>query len=165
MDLYFVIFAIMALGAGIFMITARDAFPSALGLLTVFIALSALYLHLKAPLLAIFQVTIYAGSILVLIVFVIMLLTTPGQRLRELQRNLSYRIMGGILGLCLITLLGIGLKGVHEVLVTHAVPDNFGYPSVVGELLFRNFLLHFEVASVLLLVALIGAIYLAKKKV
>ncbi len=164
MDPYFLVFAIMALGAGVFMISARDAFPSALGLLTVFIALAALYLHLHAPLVAIFQVSIYAGSILVLIVFVIMLLMTPGQRLQEFQRNLSYRIMGGILGACLIALLVIGLKGVGEFFQPREMTADFGSPSAVGELFFNRFLIHFEVVSILLLVAMVGAIYLAKRK-
>lgn len=164
MDPYFLVFAIMALGAGIFMIATKDAFPSALGLLTVFIALAALYLHLHAPLVAIFQVSIYAGSILVLIVFVIMLLMTPGQRLRALQRNLSYRIMGGVLGVCLMALLFIGLKGAGEVFSQRELPHDFGTPSAIGELFFRRFLIHFEVVSVLLLVAMVGAIYLAKRR-
>lgn len=164
MDPYFLVFAIMALGAGVFMISVRDAFPSALGLLTVFIALAALYLHLHAPLVAIFQVSIYAGSILVLIVFVIMLLMTPGQRLQEFQRNLSYRIMGGILGVCLIALLVIGLRGAGQIFQPHELGRDFGVPKALGELFFNRFLIHFEVVSVLLLVAMVGAIYLAKRR-
>jgi len=74
MDLYFWVFASMSVLAGLFTIVARDALPSAMGLLTVFIALASLYLHLHAPLIAIFQVAIYAGAILILVVFVIMLL-------------------------------------------------------------------------------------------
>ena len=164
MDPYFMVFFIMALGAAIFMITAKDALPSALGLLTVFIALSALYLHLNAPLVAIFQVSIYAGAILVLIVFVIMLLTVPSERFQLFQRNMSYRIMGAVLGALMTALLAIGLKGVRDVLYKRELPEGFGHPHLFGELLFRDYLLHFEVASVLLLVALIGAIYLSKKK-
>ncbi|OCC14616.1 NADH-ubiquinone oxidoreductase chain J [Dissulfuribacter thermophilus] len=164
MDPYFLVFAIMALGAGVFTISARDALPSALGLLTVFIALSALYLHLHAPLIAIFQVTIYAGAILVLIVFVIMLLMSPGQTLRHLQKNLSYRIMGGILGASMIALLVIGLKGLSDMSRPRELPQGFGHPSQFGDLFFKDYLMHFEVASILLLVALIGAIYLAKRK-
>ncbi|MDA8161881.1 MAG: NADH-quinone oxidoreductase subunit J [Desulfobacteraceae bacterium] len=165
MDIYFWVFAVMAVGAGVFMISSKDPLPSALGLLTVFIALASLYLHLNAPLVAIFQVTIYAGAILVLVVFVIMLLMTPGERLGEVQRNVSYRIMGAILGLCATTLIGLGLKGVYDLVGERSLPEGFGSPNQFGELFFRNFLLHFEVASVLLLVALIGAIYIAKKKV
>ena len=164
MDPYFLVFAIMALGAGVFMIVAKDALSSALGLLTVFIALAALYLHLNAPLVAIFQVSIYAGSILVLIIFVIMLLMTPEQRLGALQHNLSYRIMGAILGASMIVLLYLGIKDAGKVFYPREIPAGFGTPSDLGELFFKRFLLHFEVVSVLLLVAMIGAIYLAKRR-
>jgi NADH-quinone oxidoreductase subunit J len=164
MDLYFIVFAIMAVGAALFTITARDALPSALGLLTVFIALSALYLHLHAPLIAIFQVSIYAGAILVLVVFVIMLLITPDEELENLQKNMSYRILGAFLGAYLIALLAIGTKGIQDLVKSQALPEGFGHPSLIGSLFFKQYLLHFEVASVLLLVALVAAIYLAKKK-
>ncbi len=164
MDLYFIVFAIMAVGAALFTITARDALPSALGLLTVFIALSALYLHLHAPLIAIFQVSIYAGAILVLVVFVIMLLITPDEELENVQKNMSYRILGAFLGAYLIALLAVGTKGIRDLLHAQALPEGFGDPSLIGSLFFKQYLLHFEVASVLLLVALVAAIYLAKKK-
>ena len=164
MDYYFLLFAIMAVSAGIFTITVRDALPSALGLLTVFIALAALYLHLNAPLIAIFQVSIYAGAILVLVVFVIMLLITPDEELESRQKNISYRTLGAILGVYLSVLLVIGIKGIDQIIVQKGLPDGFGHPSLIGTLFFKKYILHFEMASVLLLVALIAAIYLAKKK-
>jgi NADH-quinone oxidoreductase subunit J len=164
MDLYFWVFATIAVLAGLFTIAAKDALPSAMGLLTVFIGLASLYLHLHAPLLAIFQVAIYAGAILILIVFVIMLLTAPGERLAVIQANVSYRGFGALLGLCLIGLIAVGAKGVSDIVSMKGVPEGFGKPSMFGDLLFRDFLLHFEVVSVLLLVALIGGIYLCKKK-
>ncbi len=165
MDIYFIIFAIMALSGALFTITAKDALPSALGLLTVFIALSALYLHLHAPLVAIFQVTIYAGAILVLVVFVIMLLMTPDEKLEATQKNMPYRVMGAVLGVYLIALTIIGIKGINSLVESNELPDGFGHPGLLGELLFKKYILHFEVASVLLLVALVAAIYLAKKKI
>ncbi len=163
MDVYFWIFAAMALAGGLFTVSYKDALPCALGLLTVFIALAALYLHMDAPLVAIFQVTIYAGAILVLVVFVIMLLIAPGDRMRMIQGNMSYRIMGGILGACLVALIAIGTRGVMTLVHQKALPNGFGDPGKFGDLFFRNYMLHFEVASVLLLVALVGAIYLTKK--
>lgn len=164
MDLYFWVFATIAVLAGLFTIAAKDALPSAMGLLTVFISLASLYLHLHAPLLAIFQVAIYAGAILILIVFVIMLLMAPGERLSAIQANVSYRGFGALLGLCLIGLAAVGTKGVSDIVSMKGVIEGFGKPSMFGDLFFRDFLLHFEVVSVLLLVALIGGIYLCKKK-
>lgn len=164
MDLYFWVFASMSVLAGLFTIAAKDALPSAMGLLTVFIALASLYLHLHAPLIAIFQVAIYAGAILILVVFVIMLLMTPGERLGVMQANASYRGLGVLLGLCLIGLIAVGTKGVSDIVSMKALPEGFGSPSIFGDLFFTDFLLHFEVVSVLLLVALIGGIYLCKKR-
>ncbi len=163
MDLYFITFAVMAVGAGIFTITAREALASALGLLTVFVACAALYLHLHAPLIAIFQISIYAGAILVLVVFVIMLLMSPDDRLEVVQENMAYRIMGVVLAASMMGILAVALRDVKEQ-GAMALPEGFGNPGQFGELFFRDYLLHFEVASVLLLVALIAAIYLGKKK-
>ena len=163
MDLYFITFAVMAVGAGIFTITAREALASALGLLTVFVACAALYLHLHAPLIAIFQISIYAGAILVLVVFVIMLLMSPDDRLEVVQENMAYRIMGVVIAASMMGILAVALRDVKEQ-GAMALPEGFGNPGQFGELFFRDYLLHFEVASVLLLVALIAAIYLGKKK-
>ncbi|HID98383.1 MAG TPA: hypothetical protein EYP57_09405 [Thermodesulfobacteriaceae bacterium] len=163
MDLIFWFFAFMAVSAGLLTITAKDPLPCALSLMSVFIAFSGLYLHLHAPLMAIFQVTIYAGAILVLVLFVMMLLTTPGERLKSIQKNVPFRIMGAQLGLCLTALLGFGMKGISDLVVQARLPDGFGHPSSFGTLFFKDYLLHFEVASVLLLVALVGSIYLGKK--
>ncbi len=153
----------MALAGGLFTVSYKDALPCALGLLTVFIALAALYLHMAAPMVAIFQVTIYAGAILVLVVFVVMLLISPEEKLRAIQGNMPYRIMGGILGACLLALVAIGTRGFMDLVHQKALPEGFGHPALFGDLFFRDYLLHFEVASVLLLVALVGAIYLTKK--
>ncbi len=165
MDVYFMIFAVMAVSAGLLTIGAKEALVSAMGLLTVFISLAALYLHLSAPLVAIFQVAIYAGAILVLIVFVIMLLMSPGEAMAQFQANAAYRTLGAILGLLLMGLLGLGAKAVSDLVEQRGLPEGFGHPSMVGDLFFKDFILHFEVISVLLLVALIGGIYLAKRNV
>ncbi len=164
MDLYFITFAVMAVGAGIFTITAREALTSALGLLTVFVACAALYLHLHAPLIAIFQISIYAGAILVLVVFVIMLLMSPDDRFEAVQRNMAYRIMGTVVALTMMGVLAVALRDVTTEGPALALPEGFGSPAKFGELFFSDYLIHFEVASVLLLVALIAAIYLGKKK-
>jgi NADH-quinone oxidoreductase subunit J len=165
MDIYFWIFAVIASLAGLFTITAKEPLYSAMGLLTVFIALASLFLHLNAPLIAIFQVSIYAGAILVLIVFVLMLLISPQEEMRKIQKNVAYRTMGVALGLCVIGLLAVGLKGASDIICRMELPEGFGSPSLFGDILFKKFLVHFEVISVLLLVALIGAIYVAKKRI
>ncbi len=164
MDIYFWIFAVIGVAAGIFTISYKDALPCALGLLTVFMSLAALYVHLHAPLVAIFQVAIYAGAILILVVFVIMLLMTPDEDQMGRQKNIGFRIMGFLLGLLMMCYLAIGAKGIDQLVNPEKLPKGFGDPHVFGDLLFKQYLLHFEVASVLLLVALIGGVYLAKKR-
>ena len=165
MDYYFIVFAIMALTGALLTIGSKDALPSALGLLTVFIALSALYLHLHAPLIAIFQVSIYAGAILVLVVFVVMLLMSPDEKLEKAQKNVPFRTLGFILGAYFTVLLVIGAKAIGQLVTAAEIPEGFGHPSMFGQLLFRKYLLHFEMASVLLLVALVASIYLAKRRI
>ncbi len=164
MDMYFILFAAMAVGAGIVTIIAIDALISAMGLLTVFIALAALYLHLHAPLVAIFQISIYAGAILVLVVFVIMLLMSPDEQLEKVQKNLQFKFMGAFLAACMIGIAVVGVRDIAERVSSVSLPENFGDPALFGKYFFGEYLLHFETASVLLLVALIGSIYLAKKK-
>ncbi len=164
MDWYFWIFATIALGGALFTITYKDVLPCAMGLLTVFIAMAALYLHLNAPLVAVFQVTIYAGAILVLVLFVVMLLMSPGEKIKQVQANCANRFMGAVLTLALIILLGIGTKGLSQIIKSKELPEGFGTPSQLGDILVQKFILHFEVVSILLLAALVGAIYLAKKR-
>lgn len=164
MDMYFILFAAMAVGAGIFTITAKEALLSAMGLLTVFVALAALYLHLHAPLVAIFQISIYAGAILVLVVFVIMLLMSPDERLGVLQKNMQFRLMGALVALCMVGVTAAGVRDIAQNVQSANLPESFGEPSLFGKYFFNEYLLHFETASVLLLVALIGSIYLSKKK-
>lgn len=163
MDIYFWFFALVAVASSIFMVTAREPLPGALGLLTTFISLASLYLHLHAPLVAIFQITIYAGAILVLVVFVIMLLMTPDEELSVRQYNLSYKSMGAIAGVAMTALLLVGVRGIACIVGEKALPSDFGQPGLIGKLLYSDFLLHFEVVSVLLLVALVGAIYISKR--
>ena len=66
--------------------------------------------------------------------------------------------------MCLIALLVIGLKGIGDIVAPRELNPDFGAPGAIGELFFKRFLVHFEVVSVLLLVAMIGAIYLAKRR-
>ena len=163
MDIYFWFFALVAVASSLFLVLAKDPLPGALSLLTTFISLAALYLHLHAPLVAIFQITIYAGAILVLVVFVIMLLMTPDEELGVQQYNISYKTLGAIAGVAMTALLVIGVKGIACIVGEKALPSDFGQPGLIGKLLYSDFLLHFEVVSVLLLVALVGAIYISKR--
>lgn len=162
-DLYFWLFAGLALLAGIRVITSKEAIYSALWLLTVFISLSALYLHLKAPMIAIFQVTIYAGAILVLIIFVLTLLTRPDEKMEETQHNISFRGLGALSGIIATGFMVVIVAGTTDIVKNASVPADHGATGSFAKYLLNNYLVHFEIASVLLLAALICAIYIAKK--
>lgn len=152
--------ALVAVISAIMMITSKNAVYSALFLVLNFATIAVMYLLLNAPFIAMVQVTVYAGAIMVLFLFVIMLL---GVERVELTRSLPYQAPIAVgLGFAVLLLLGYAIvvrapdEGALSVLA-----DGFGGPQQVGTILFDQYLIPFEVTSVLLLVAMIGAIFLA----
>ncbi len=160
----FYAFAAIAVAAALGVIALRNPVHNALALAVVFVCLAAMYVLLNAPFIAAAQVMIYAGAILILFLFVIMLLAPePESGAGALRFQRTFAI---IFGSALILELGI-------VLASAAIPapSKFGFlPTApagdvyaIGKLLFTDFLLPFEITSVLLLVAMVGVIVLAKK--
>lgn len=154
----FYFFAGIAVLAAIGVVSIRNPIHSALCLAAMFVALAALYVLLNAPFIAAAQVMIYAGAILILFVFVIMLLS-PGvdQGAGALP---AQPWLAGIFGLALVGLLVIVSASV-------AVPEPrsllTGDVESLGALLFTDFALPFEITSFLLLAAIVGVIVLAKR--
>ncbi|MFZ5809483.1 MAG: NADH-quinone oxidoreductase subunit J [Chloroflexota bacterium] len=156
--------AVVAVFSALGMLFSRNAIYSALYLIVNFSAVAVFYLILGAPFIALTQVTVYAGAIMVLFLFVIMLLgaeqtgrTPPSWWMQPLALSL-----GGILlleGLYLILTHRGSFPSPAQAIAA------FGSPDRVGELLFNRYVLPFEVTSVLLLAAMIGAIVLTKRKV
>ncbi len=164
MNLEIVLFFFLALGAvaaGLAMLFARNAVYSALFLIINFSTIAVLYLMLDAPFIAMAQITVYAGAIMVLFLFVIMLL--GGERLRRAPTS-PWQLPAAVV-LALLLLLEVAFvifsRGGQLPTILPTVA-NFGSPSAIGSLLFSNYLLPFEVTSVLLLVAMIGAIVLTQ---
>lgn len=158
----FYLFALMAIGAALLFVTRKSPVSAALWLVNVMFALSGLYVMLDAPFVAAVQVLVYAGAIMVVFVFVVMLLNLG--RPEELPdiREAGARIGAGFVGVALLANL---LAVRREVLpaVDLAPPlDNVVVP--VAESLFTDYLLAFELTSILLLVAIVGAVVLAKRK-
>jgi NADH-quinone oxidoreductase subunit J len=157
----FIFLGLVAVGAGLGLLFSRNAVYAALFLVLNFITVAVFYLTLNAPFLAMAQVTVYAGAIMVLFLFVIMLLGTsklmpkPEDRW---QRILALVLGGGLLVeiAAIFILQGRGLSLVGE------IGSQFGNPQGIGMELFRTYLLPFEVTSILLLVGMIGAIVLTK---
>lgn len=164
MDIFvFVLFAIIAVVAAINVVIQTHPISSALSLIGVMGSLAVLYLLLGADFLAMAQIIVYAGAIMVLFIFVIMLLNTAGESGRGRSR------MAQFLGVpALIVFLGLLCYYLQRLYpgAEHVFLGGFtgGTARDIGHALFTTYLLPFEVTSVLILIAIIGAIVLARKE-
>ena len=156
----FLLFAAFCAGGAVNLLLQRKTINSALSLIVVMGSLALIYLLLGAEFVAVIQVIIYAGAIMVLFVFVIMLLNAGEE---EQAKGSSVAKIFGIPGLFLGGFVGIW------VLFQHGPPDKFhigqlyGPADQVGMMLFTKYLLAFEVTSILVLIAIMGAVVLARR--
>jgi NADH-quinone oxidoreductase subunit J len=162
--LVFIILAIVSVAAAFGLISSRNAVYAALFLILNFATVAVMYLMLNAPFLAIIQVSVYAGAIMVLFVFVIMLLgaerLNPADTRPELkwQRPLA-------MGLGFVLLIQAGYVFFARLGQTTVATNLIGAgPLEIGLQLFGPYLLPFELTSILLLVAMIGAVVLTRDK-
>lgn len=160
----FIVLAIMAVGAALALITARSPISSAMAMVTHFLALAGLYLTLHAQFMAAIQVLVYAGAIMVLVVFVIMLLNLGNES--SLRERVSSRE-----GLGILASLFIGGAIIYAVLqaVFAARPSderltNSGTIDAIGKALFTDYVFPFEMVSLVLLAAVVGAVVLTKRR-
>jgi NADH-quinone oxidoreductase subunit J len=157
----FMILAVVAIGTALGMLFSRNAVYAALFLILNFATGAVFYLLLNAPFIALTQVTVYAGAIMVLFLFVIMLLGAEqtGRTPAAWWVQPSTLILGVVLMAETLYII-LSQRGL---LPSAVIPTaSFGTPNSVGELLFNQYLLPFEVTSILLLVAMIGAIVLSR---
>lgn len=159
--LAFWVFALVAIASSVVMITRKKPVQSAIAFLVTLLSLAGLYLLLHAQFVAILQIVIYAGAILVLFLFVIMLLHSHSgegsTRKIQYQRPVAIGLFIVLLGSLVYVYAGAGL-GAPEIPV-----DSMGTAESVGNTLFGQFILPFEIASVILLAGLIGAVVIAKR--
>jgi len=162
--LLFSILALVSIVSAIAMLFSRNAVYSALFLIVNFGTIAAYYLMLGAPFLAMAQVTVYAGAIMVLFLFVIMLL--GAEQLRQRSTLGWQQALAIVLGLILLAETGyILFTQIDEARMLpplNSLVADSGGPVAIGTMLFNQYLLPFEITSVLLLVAMIGAIILTK---
>lgn len=157
----FFILAAVAIGTALGMLLSRNAIYAALFLVLNFATVAVLYLILGAPFISLSQITVYAGSIMVLFLFVIMLLGV--EHLPDTTTLRWQPFIAIPLGLILAVEFAHQLfQWAGELPVVATPPADFGAPRAMGELLFTQFMLPFEVTGVILLTATIGAIILAK---
>jgi NADH-quinone oxidoreductase subunit J len=157
----FFLLAIVCVGAVVAMIISKNQAYSALFLILAFVCLAALFGLLDAPFIAVIQIIVYAGAIMVLFIFVIMMIDLREGITPERKRwiaGMSFVIAG-----VLIVELISALKGFISPAQT-AVVGSPGSPTDLGHLLFTKYLYPFEITSILIIAALVGAMILVKKK-
>lgn len=162
----FLLFATVIVVSAVMVVTRRNPVHSVLWLLLLFFHVAGLFVLVQAEFLAAVQIIVYAGAILVLYLFVIMLLNVEKERMRRVAHQgwFFYTLIGLFVLIEVIMLVGAahfdGTKGQFTV----DMVAREGNSELVGKVLFTEFLFPFEIASVILLVAMVGAIVLAKKK-
>lgn len=165
----FLILAAIAVAAAVAMLLSANAIYSALFLIMNFAVVSVFYLILNAPFIAMVQVTVYAGAIMVLFLFVIMLLgaerlgAPQGQGALSWQRPVAIVLGAALMGVTIFALASQGAGPTPDALQPQVI-EAFGSPLEIGKQLFSAYLFPFEVTSFLLLVAMIGAIVLTKEE-
>jgi NADH-quinone oxidoreductase subunit J len=163
----FYLFAAVAVIASLLVISQRNPIYSVLLLIASFGALSGLYVLLEAPFVAVIQIIVYAGAIMVLFLFVVMLLNAPHEETGQDERLHAFRRQGpfrfGVV-------LGIALAVQLTWALTKAGGETGAFPGAavtsvraIGRTLFTEYSFPFEVTSILILVAMVGAVVLAKR--
>jgi NADH-quinone oxidoreductase subunit J len=162
--LFFWLFAAIAVGGAIMTITRKNAVMAVMSLVASFLGLSGLYVLLFAHFLAVIQVLVYAGAIMVLFVFVIMILNKEEEEPWALRGVLGKGIAGIALVYFLVRLIQVlwGAPGaIAATMKPGAPPPDFGTTRAMADLLFGRYLFPFEAVSLVLLIAVVGALVLA----
>ena len=165
-EVLFFVAGIGAVAGAIGVVAVRNPFYSVLALVSHLVCLAALFLLLRAEFVAAAQVVVYAGAVMVLYVFVVAYIGGQDEPLGPRAGHglkLASAVFGGLLFVELsIATLGSGLSLIDS--GGEIVQPSFGSPAEIGELLLTKFLLPFEVASFLLLIAAVGAVVLARRR-
>ena len=165
-SVFFYLFALLTLGGAVLTITRRNAVHSAISLIVSLLGVAGLYLLQHAEFLFAVQIVLYVGGIMVLFLFVIMLVNLD-QAAKERQFNRQWMV-----ALAAVAAVGVEIgyffyRGQDSFrLGDVAVPaPNEGNTEMIADVLFRGYLLPFEIASILLLVAVVGSVVMAKKRI
>ena len=165
---FFYVFALLTLGGGLLTITRRNAVHSALSLIVSLLGVAGLYLMQQAEFLFAVQIVLYVGGIMVLFLFVIMLV--------NLDLSAKQRQFNGQWMVALVAVAAVGAEiawflyrgqGAFQLADSAGTPAaaGMGNTEMIADVLFQEYLLPFEIASILLLVAVVGAVVMAKKRI
>ncbi len=162
----FWIFAVSIVVSAAFVISAKNPVHSAMALVAGFFFLAGVYVLLWAHTIAVLQVLVYAGAIMVLFLFVIMLLSLGDAQLEEGKITLG-RVVGGLAAAALLFVLMVAIARAQlpEAAFDAARQGTFGTLARVGQVVYAQYLLPFEAVSLLLLVAIVGAVVVAKSRI
>lgn len=164
-SVFFALVTVVAVISALLVVTCKNPINSALSLVMTFFCLAVYYAMLNAPFMAAVQIIVYAGAIMVLIIFTIMLLNIRVDANKKSHHQVA---LGSVIGIVTLMLTGLFLtrgkisQPVGD--ITNAVINQYGHTELIGKAMFTDFLLPFEVTSILLLVAIVGAVILAKRK-
>jgi NADH-quinone oxidoreductase subunit J len=163
MYFFFFLFAIGGIASALMVITRKNVMHAALFLLLTFFCVGATYVLLRAELLAAVQVLVYAGAVMVLFLFAILLINIPrALRLRQWTGQSGVAVvLAGLTGLWIIIATARAFGKLS--LSTSDASQPLGTPQAIGRALFTDYVLPFEIASIILLAAMVGAIYLARE--
>lgn len=155
----FWIFAIVSVACGVMVVLHRNPMNSAIYLVVTMLCLAGLYILLMGAFIAVIQVLVYAGAVMVLMLFVIMMLNLREETLRREGRPAVW-VFAGIIGFIVVLRLA---RLFPDAPADLAMAPDFGTIEAVGSQLFAQYMLPFELTSVLLLIAIIGAVILGKR--
>lgn len=161
-ELLFSLFALLSIVGALGLVLSRHPINGAINLVVTMIALAGLYALLSAKLIFVLQLIVYAGAIMSLILFIIMFLNIRKEDLPDERWRWLYYIGGAVVLTPVALLLTKAVKSIPGVQAT-IIGGGFGGVKEVGLVLFRDWLLPFEIVSILLLVALVGSVVLAGK--
>ncbi len=161
----FFVFAVPLVAAAAGVLVSRNPVYAAMNLVAAFFCMAGIYVLLTAHLIAFMQILVYAGAVMVLFLFVIMLLSIGDEHL-EKERHRVMQLVGvlGAIGLAAVLGAAIAQAG-DRIGDMAAVAGTFGTVKAVGSVLFTEYLLPFEATSLLLLVAIVGAVVVAKERI
>ncbi len=162
MQQLFYVFASLAVASGLLMVLQRNPITAAMNLVVTMFSLAALFVLLSAHFIAVIQLLVYAGAIMVLFVFVIMLLNLQDDELRSRRRNFMHVVSVAVV----LFAMGQLWQLLSRTPATPLAPvdEPYGTTGEMGRLLFSDYLFPFEIVSILILAAIVGAVVLAKRR-
>jgi NADH-quinone oxidoreductase subunit J len=160
-QILFIILSVVALFSALMVVTSKNPVYSVLWLIVTFFCISGHYILLNAQFLAIVNIIVYAGAIMVLFLFVIMLMNLSKDT--EPQKSKWLKIVGALAGGCLLLVLIAALRQT-ETQMADLTSGDIGLIQNLGKVLFEQYVVPFEISSILFLSAMVGAVVIGKKE-